>query len=163
LGQSGVVLAEIYDAGDGGSGQLVNCSARVQVGADEALGILGFVVGGENPVTVVLRAVGSSLAPYNITHPLADPKLWLHDTKQPLMGNDNWGSADNQPVLAQAMARVGAFALPDGSKDAALLVQVEPGAYTVTATGADGSHGAALLEVYLVAQAAIDAALDEIE
>jgi probable HAF family extracellular repeat protein len=162
-GQAGVVLAEIYDAGGGGSGQLVNCSGRVQVGADDALGILGFVVGGDNPATVLVRAVGPSLAPHGIEHPLADPVLWLHDSTQPLMGNDNWGSADNQPLLAQAMARVGAFALPDGSKDAALLVQVEPGACTVTVTGADGGQGVALLEVYLVPQAAIDAALDVIE
>lgn len=149
-GTAGVVLSEIYDAGTGGSGRLVNCSARVQVGTGDALGILGFVIQGEGPATVLLRAVGPSLKGQGVDAVLADPVLWLHNPTQKVMGNDNWGSAVNQPLLAETMAKVGAFALPDGSKDAALLVQLMPGAYSMTVTGADGGTGVALLEVYLV-------------
>jgi hypothetical protein len=43
---------------------------------------------------------------------------------------------------------VGAFALPAGSADAAILVTLQPGAYTVQVSSGDGSSGLALVEVY---------------
>jgi hypothetical protein len=43
---------------------------------------------------------------------------------------------------------VGAFALGPGSKDAAMVVLLAPGAYSVQARGADGGSGVALVEVY---------------
>jgi hypothetical protein len=43
---------------------------------------------------------------------------------------------------------VGAFALPFGSNDAALVVRLPPGAYTVTVSGADHTTGIALVEIY---------------
>jgi len=44
--------------------------------------------------------------------------------------------------------RVGAFALPLGSKDAALTMKLDPGGYSVLVRGAGGSTGVALAEVY---------------
>jgi hypothetical protein len=41
-----------------------------------------------------------------------------------------------------------AFPLAKGSKDAALLLELAPGAYTVQVAGAGGSTGVALVEVY---------------
>jgi hypothetical protein len=46
---------------------------------------------------------------------------------------------------------VGAFVLAgNSSKDAALLVTLAPGNYTVQVRGADGTNGVALVEVYEV-------------
>ncbi|MFA5264894.1 MAG: hypothetical protein WC378_13805 [Opitutaceae bacterium] len=81
---------------------------------------------------------------------LQDPKLWLYNGSQPVMGNDNWGKAANMPLLSGTMKRIGAFDLADGSKDAALIIQLEPGHYSMVVEGADGGQGVALMEVYLV-------------
>jgi hypothetical protein len=43
---------------------------------------------------------------------------------------------------------VGAFPLRSGSKDAALIVTLQPGAYTVQVTSVSGATGVALIEVY---------------
>jgi hypothetical protein len=52
--------------------------------------------------------------------------------------------------LAAAFTRVGAFALPAGSRDAALLATLPPGAYTAQVSGVGGTTGVALVEVYEV-------------
>ena len=48
------------------------------------------------------------------------------------------------------LTAVGAFALNPDSKDAALLLSLEPGAYTVQVSGVGGGTGVALVEVYEV-------------
>ena len=52
--------------------------------------------------------------------------------------------------LATQGTRTGAFALKAGTADAALLVTLEPGAYTVLISGADGGTGHCLVEIYEV-------------
>jgi hypothetical protein len=50
--------------------------------------------------------------------------------------------------LAAAFTATGAFPLPLASKDAALLVTLQPGAYTAQVSGIGGTTGVALVEVY---------------
>ena len=47
-----------------------------------------------------------------------------------------------------AAAATGAFALADGSRDAALLVELPPGAYSAVVHGVGETTGAGLVEVY---------------
>lgn len=145
-----VVLAEIYDAGDEPAARLTAGSMRMRVGRGEEIGIVGLILEGDAPAKVVIRALGPALSDRGVRGVLADPQLWVYRGANRIMGNDNWGAAADTPVLAQAMADVGLPALPDGSKDAAIVMQLEPGAYTVQVSGADGGEGVALVEVYLV-------------
>ena len=64
--------------------------------------------------------------------------------------NDNWYDAPNAVAIATAAQQVGAFALPAGSRDAALLLSLPPGSYTaqVEARSAGDGVGQALVEVY---------------
>lgn len=158
-GDDGVALSEAYDANRWGllpafsetvPPRMINGSARVFVGTGDEIGILGFVLDGDHPSKVLIRAVGPTLAVFGVSPVLADPTLRVFAGNQPVIGNDAWGSATSFPLLAETMARVGAFHLPDDSKDAALLLQMEPGVYTVHVSGADGATGVALIEVYLV-------------
>ena len=48
----------------------------------------------------------------------------------------------------EATRRVGAFALPAGSRDASTSIALPPGAYSVLVDGADRSGGALLIEIY---------------
>jgi hypothetical protein len=60
--------------------------------------------------------------------------------------NDDWGGA---AALSGVFTRIGAFALASASsKDAALLVTLQPGAYTAQVSGAANGTGIALIEVY---------------
>lgn len=146
----GIVLSEIYDAGTDADAHLANASVRVKIGAGDAVGIVGFVISGTTPRTVLIRAIGPSLTSAGVAGALSDPKIWLYRENTRIMGNDDWGSAATTPLLATTMREIGAFALPDLSKDAALLMQLEPGVHSVHVTGPGAETGIVLVELYLV-------------
>ncbi len=99
---------------------------------------------------LALRAAGPALAGFGVAGELADPVLTLFSGSQALLTNDNWGDAPNLPQLRAAATRVGAFAFAEGSRDAALLVTLPPGSYTVQAGGVADTTGVALVEIYEV-------------
>ncbi|MBL9188184.1 MAG: peptidylprolyl isomerase [Opitutaceae bacterium] len=148
---TGIALAEIYDATAvpvAATPRLVNVSARTQVGTGGDILIAGFVIGGNSARTVLIRAIGPALAAFGVPGVLADPRLQLFSSSTVIRENDNWGG-DNQ--LTTVGASVGAFALADGaSRDAMLLVTLEPGNYTAQVSGVNGGTGVALVEVYEV-------------
>ena len=64
--------------------------------------------------------------------------------------NDNWQSPPTGAAAATAAVEAGAFPLVAGSRDAALVVSLSPGAYTLRVAGAGGTTGVALAEIYLL-------------
>ena len=62
--------------------------------------------------------------------------------------NDNWETGNSAAQLSAAFATTGAFGLSAGSKDAALVITLSPGAYTVQVSGVASSSGVALVELY---------------
>jgi len=50
--------------------------------------------------------------------------------------------------VAAAAVTTGAFPFASGSKDAAMIYTLVPGSYTAQVTGAGGSTGVALVEIY---------------
>ncbi len=126
--------------------RLANLSTRAQVGTGANVMITGFVVQEGAPKRVLIRAVGARLAsaPFGLTGVLADPQLQLFNRDGVLvLANDNWSSAD----LA-TMNSVGAFPLATGSRDAALVASLSPGAYTAQVSGLNNATGIAILEIY---------------
>ena len=110
-----------------------NLSARAQVGAASDILVAGFSIGGGANKTVLLRAIGPALAGFGVTGTLADPKLELFAGPNKIGENDNWSTpiGGATPLTAGTFSSVGAFALTAGSRDAALLATLAPGAYTV--------------------------------
>lgn len=146
----GVVLTEIYDGGgaDGGAARLSNLSAQAEARAGDGVLTAGFVVAGGRR-TLLIRGVGPALGQFGVANALADPRLTIFDRgAEPALENDNWAAAPNATAAAAAMRAVGAFPLAPAERDAALLVEVEPGAYTVQVRGVEGAGGMALIEVY---------------
>ncbi len=127
----------------------VSTRARLGAGADD-FAVTGLVVGGTQPKTFLVRAVGPTLAqllPGVTIAALNNPQFTVFNgAGQAIVTNDDWG---NRPELAQAAARVGAFPLLAGSQDAAALVVLKPGAYTVVTSGG-GASGLVLTEIYEV-------------
>jgi hypothetical protein len=142
---AGTVIVEVYDAGSGNSPRLTNLSARNQVGTGANILIAGFSLAGTGTKTLLIRAVGPGLSPFGVTDLLLDPKLELYDSSQRKIDqNDNWS-----PTLASTFSSVGAFALTEGSKDAALLVTgLTAGGYTVQVSGVNNTTGNAIVEIY---------------
>ena len=64
--------------------------------------------------------------------------------------NAGWAAAPNALDQREAARRTGAFALVPGLVDAALLVTLDPGAYSAVVDATDGGAGVALVEVYEV-------------
>ncbi|HEY0946207.1 MAG TPA: DUF1080 domain-containing protein [Opitutaceae bacterium] len=150
----GIALAEIFDTPNGSATaaepRLVNASSRGFVGTGEGILIVGFVIGGSSPVTVLVRAIGAGLGPYGVQEVLANPRLALFAGGAVLASNDDWSEAANAAQIATAAADVGAFALPSSSADAAILVSLPPGAYTAQVSGVGDMTGVALAEIYEV-------------
>jgi hypothetical protein len=149
----GVALAEVYDASlnpNGDSQKLSNISTRGEVTAGDGTLIGGFVVTGNSPAQVLVRGVGPSLSMFGLAGVLSDPRLRIYRGNDLIAENDDWGSNGDQATsVKQAANEVGAFSLMNGSKDAALVLTVAPGVYTVQVTAAVGSSGGtALVEVY---------------
>jgi hypothetical protein len=148
-GATGVALAEVYDVDAPGATKLVNISSRGFVGTGDNVTIPGFIVSGDQPKKLLIRGIGPTLGTFGVPGILPDPKIALHDSAQTkLAENDDWSGAPDQAGLAAASAQVNAFALGAGSHDAAMVVTVAPGLYTVIVSGVGNTIGVALVEVY---------------
>lgn len=145
----GVTLVEVYDVGTGNSQRLVNVSTLNFSGTGDNVLIAGFIISGNVPKTLLIRGVGPTLSDFGVGGLLADPVMEIHakingvDTV--VASNDDWG---NDPNAAAAAAIPGPFALKANSKDAALLITLPAGDYTVQVSGANQTTGNTLIEVY---------------
>ena len=146
---SGLALVEAYEIG-AETPRFGNLSTRAFVGTGAALAIPGLVVTGASARTFLIRGVGPGLADFGVTGTLARPALVLMRGNSPVAANDRWETAADPAAMTAAGTRTGAFALKAGTADAALLVTLEPGAYTVLISGADGGTGHCLVEIYEV-------------
>jgi len=147
-GLNGVALGEVYFGSD--TGGLANISARAPIGAGSATCIVGFIIGGEAPRKVLVRGVGPSLAKYGVENHAPNPRLRVFDSAgQVIAFNEDWQhqSSDNTAAqMVEAAENVFAFQLFNSSTDAATVLTLPPGAYTVHVTG--DSPGEVLAEVY---------------
>jgi hypothetical protein len=149
---TGVALVEVYDLSPETHSILGNISTRsfVQTGDDVMIG--GFIVAGNEPKKVILRAIGPELSapPYNIPNALADPTLELHDRTGALIAsNDNWQSTIIGGIITSDQRRDirnSGYAPGDG-RESAIIAELPPGNYTAIVRGVNNTTGVALVEV----------------
>ena len=133
---------------------LVNLSARANVGSGANVVIPGITVRGEKPKALLIRAAGPALAgaPFGLSGTLGNPVVSVFTAAgEKVLVNDNWGDVPDVAALRAATNGQGAFALPENSRDAAMLVTLPPGGYTVQVAGAgsgSAAQGVAIVEVY---------------
>jgi hypothetical protein len=138
---SGFGLIEIYEIDFSKNIRMVNISTRsfVQEGDKRMIG--GFVVRGDTPTRVFIKASGPSL-PSTIENRLADPVVELFSGQERIDINDNWEQSSRiAEIFASGIA-------PSSSNEAAIVATLEPGPYTAIVGGANGSSGYSLLEIY---------------
>lgn len=148
-GASGIALLELYDATDGqSSAQLTNISSRAVVGSGDDVLVPGVVIAGDAPLRVLIRAVGPTLTTYGVTNVLADPQFSVLRDGETVGSNNDWELFPRRDELVAASSEAGAFALEEDSKDAAAILTLEPGVYTVLVSGVGDTTGQALVELY---------------
>jgi hypothetical protein len=125
---------------------LINLSARSTVGTGGNILIAGFVVAGTGSKQVLVRGVGPTLSQFGVTGSLPKAQLALiNSAGATLASNSAWGGGT---TLSDAFTAVGAFALPSGSADAALLQSLGTGGYTAQLSGVSNATGVGLAEIY---------------
>lgn len=146
-----VVAADDYMYGEplplATDARMVNISVRGNIGGANGSLIAGFVIGGTQPKTVLVRGVGPTLAGFGVTGVATDPQVAVFSGSTSVEVNNDWA---NRVDLAQAAVRVGAFPLTAGSADAAVLAVLNPGSYTLVVSPANNAAGQVLAEVYEV-------------
>jgi hypothetical protein len=121
----------------------VSCLTNVPAGGTS---IIGFYIGGSVTHTVLIRAVGPALQSYGVTGTLMQPtlELWSSGSSSMIASGTSTTSA-----LETVYSTVGAFSLPIGSPDSALVATIGPGGYTAQVTGGSATDaGKVLIEVY---------------
>lgn len=134
---SNTALVQVIPATVGG--RLVNLSVNTVAGSGDETVNIGFVVKGPVAKALVVRAIGPSLAQFDVADAAADPVLKLMQGGNEVVANDNWLGNDGRDL--------GAFALEEGSLDAVLADLVESNVYSIVADSDSGS-GRILTEVY---------------
>jgi hypothetical protein len=143
--QSGIALAEVYDASPNADAELANISTRGYIGMENDVMIGGFILG-QNPgsVRVAIRGLGPSLTNSGLKGVLPDPALELHDENGNLLAsNDDWQS--DSASAAQLTAH--GLALPN-TAESGLFVLLPPGQFTAILHGKNTGAGIGLVEIY---------------
>ncbi len=145
---AGTVIVEAYDAGAGNAARFTSVAARNLVGTGGDVLIAGFTVDGTGSKNLLIRAAGPSLGALGVPGTLVDPKLEIFTaTAVPVKVAENDNFAGAVDTLARTL---GGFGFVPGARDAAILVSLPAGGYTVQVSGLNNGTGEAIIEVYEV-------------
>ncbi len=155
-GNEGTALVEVFDVSEAEGVEsdttLANISMRGEIGRGNDVTIAGFVVTGDSPKRLLVRAMGSELESRGVGGALLDPRLKIYkatsDGSSLIGENDDW--QEEYDVAVSAASSSGAFSFDEGSKSAAKVIWLDPGVYTAVAESSDASTGVVLVEVYEV-------------
>ena len=138
-----------------GPSQPLNISTRLRVETGQNVMIGGFIITGNDPKKVILRAIGPSLAGFGILYLLPDPVLELHGSDgSSITTNDNWKDTQQSEIEATGLQ-------PQNDLEAAIVRTLDPDSYTAIVSGKGETSGVGLVEVYDLDQA-VDSILAKI-
>ncbi len=140
-GGIGNALSEIYDLDPTSAATVANISTRAFVDTGDNVLIAGFIVGGVDTMSVVVRALGPSLTPFGVEGAVQDPTLEVHDGNGSVTSNDDWAVGPNAASIPPELK-------PADGRESALFMILQPGNYTAIVRGKNGSTGVSLVEVY---------------
>jgi hypothetical protein len=101
----------------------------------------GFIIGGHDVKTVVVRALGPTLTQFGVTGALQNPTLELHDGIGRLIAsNDDWKESQQTEIESLGFA-------PVDSREAVIVAALPPGAYTAVMRGKNNATGVGLVDI----------------
>jgi beta-propeller repeat-containing protein len=145
-GATGIGVVQAYDLNQAAQSKFANIATRGFVDSGDNAMIGGFIIGptGGTTTTVVMRAIGPSLANFGITGALQDPTLELHNGNGATIAfNDNWKDDANKSKVPQSLQ-------PSDPRESVLYRILAPGNYTAVMRGSGNSTGIGLVEIYNV-------------
>jgi hypothetical protein len=107
----------------------------------------GFIIQGSQPTTVVLRAIGHSLAARGLSDALIDPVIEVRNAAGTIVAqNDDWTSGPDAETIASYQLD------PANGYESAVFQTLNPGAYTAIVKAFDNGNGdltgSGLVELY---------------
>jgi hypothetical protein len=142
-GTTGVAIVEVYDLDPAADSQLANISTRGFVDQGDNVLIAGTIAVGNGTTKVLFRAIGPSLSAF-FSNALQDTTLELHDGQGATVAtNDNWEDTQKAEIEATTIP-------PNDPREAAILRQLSPGAYTAIVRGKNNTTGIGLIEAYQI-------------
>jgi len=139
----GIALFEAYDLASESDSKLANISTRGAIGTGDDVLISGFIVGDVDNTTIVVRAIGPSLASFGVSAPLADPMFTVFDANGAAIAeNNDWQDG----IYASDLSSNGLA--PTDPLEAAIILHLPAGLYTAIVSGVNGGTGIGLAEVY---------------
>ena len=130
----------------GTSGRLLNIATRLRVQNGENVLIGGFILTGNDPKKVIIRAIGPSLSQF-FSGALPNPTLELFEGSTLLQSNNDWKESQQAEIEATGVQ-------PSNDLESAIVRTLPPGSYTAIVRGAGGNTGIGLVEAYDLDQAA---------
>jgi plastocyanin len=122
--------------------QPLNISTRLRVQTGENVMIGGFIITGQAPKKVIVRAIGPSLQQAGVNDALADPVVEVRAGNGALIrSNDNWRDDQQAEIEATGIP-------PRDNLESAIVATLAPGNYTAIVSGKNGTAGVGLVEVY---------------
>ena len=125
-----------------GDSRVGNISTRADIAVSSDVMVGGFIIGGSDSTSVIVRALGPSLAAFGIANPLPNPALEIYDSNgAQVAANGDWQATQSQEIEATGLA-------PANSREAAIVSTLVPGNYTAVVHDAGQGTGIGLVEVY---------------
>jgi len=131
------------------------------VGTGDDVMIGGFIIGGSEAKTVLVRARGPTLTDFGVPGELANPFMQLFSGQTVIAQNDNWQVTD--PLCGAPAVSCGGQAeivatgldpcvgnLTGCANESSILITLPPGPYTAHVSGIGGGTGVGLFEVFEV-------------
>ena len=145
-GGTGTGLVEVYDLDQLQlDSMLANISTRGSVGTGDDVLIGGFILqpdGGASS-TILVRAIGPSLAASQVAGPLEDPEIELYDSNGASIAfNDNWKETQETRASKRPDSR------RQNDQESAILKTLAAGPYTAIVRDVNMTSGVALVEIY---------------
>lgn len=122
---------------------LLNISTRGMVGTGENVLIGGFIIRGQSPTKILVRALGPTLTSFGIVGAVPDTTIELYRGSTLVGSNDDWKTTQQAAVAATTFA-------PTNDKESAIVTTLNPGAYTVIVRGKNNSTGIGLIDAFLI-------------
>ncbi len=126
-----------------GVSPLLNFATRGNIGTGENILIGGFVIRGNAPQRVLVRGTGPSLAALGVAGAVNDTIVQIWQGSTMLAENDDWKTSQQAAIQATGFA-------PLNDREGAILMTLQPGAYTTTIRGKNNATGVGLVEAFLV-------------
>lgn len=129
--------------------RLINLSSRALIGGGQSALIAGVMVADTEGKAFLARGIGPALGAFGVPNTLADPVLGIfRGDGLEIFRNSRWQDGPDADDIPRISRSVGAFALADGSRDAALVSPLRAGAYTMQITSESAQGGVGLAELY---------------